>query len=283
MRALVGADGCPVRRRRPWPEARAGEAATGRPTSSSSWPTTSASPTSAATAARSRRRTSTRWRRAGSGSRSSTTPRRCWPTRAALLTGYYAQQVRRDTVPGMPERQPGHAAGVGAAAARAAPAARLSLLPLGQVARRRQAAGGRLRPLLLARGPRPLLQPARTTSRTTGKLPPVEPGTRLLRDDGHRRPRDQVPEGARGGARRRAVLPLPRVHRAALPAAGAARGHRPVSRAATSRAGTRSARERWERIQDLGIVAGHALGRRARGRPAVRLPRGARKRSGPAR
>ncbi|MGC8638745.1 MAG: arylsulfatase [Isosphaeraceae bacterium] len=25
---------------------------------------------------------------------------RCWPTRAALLTGYYAQQVRRDTFPG---------------------------------------------------------------------------------------------------------------------------------------------------------------------------------------
>lgn len=36
---------------------------------------------------------------------------RCWPTRAALLTGYYAQQVRRDTVPGLPsggrgQRQP---------------------------------------------------------------------------------------------------------------------------------------------------------------------------------
>lgn len=27
---------------------------------------------------------------------------RCWPSRAALLTGYYAQQVRRDTVPGLP-------------------------------------------------------------------------------------------------------------------------------------------------------------------------------------
>jgi arylsulfatase len=27
---------------------------------------------------------------------------RCWPTRAALLTGYYAQQVRRDTVPDLP-------------------------------------------------------------------------------------------------------------------------------------------------------------------------------------
>lgn len=26
---------------------------------------------------------------------------RCWPTRAALLSGYYAQQVRRDTVPGL--------------------------------------------------------------------------------------------------------------------------------------------------------------------------------------
>ena len=27
---------------------------------------------------------------------------RCWPSRAALLTGYYAQQVRRDEVPGVP-------------------------------------------------------------------------------------------------------------------------------------------------------------------------------------
>lgn len=26
---------------------------------------------------------------------------RCWPTRAAILTGYYAQQVRRDSVPGV--------------------------------------------------------------------------------------------------------------------------------------------------------------------------------------
>src|SRR5262249_38739509 len=25
---------------------------------------------------------------------------RCWPTRASVLTGYYAQQVRRDVVPG---------------------------------------------------------------------------------------------------------------------------------------------------------------------------------------
>src|SRR5947207_9540985 len=26
---------------------------------------------------------------------------RCWPSRAAILTGYYAQQVRRDTIPGV--------------------------------------------------------------------------------------------------------------------------------------------------------------------------------------
>ena len=27
---------------------------------------------------------------------------RCWPTRGALLTGYYAQQIRRDVIPGDP-------------------------------------------------------------------------------------------------------------------------------------------------------------------------------------
>jgi arylsulfatase A-like enzyme len=27
---------------------------------------------------------------------------RCWPSRACILTGYYAQQIRRDTMPGMP-------------------------------------------------------------------------------------------------------------------------------------------------------------------------------------
>ena len=29
---------------------------------------------------------------------------RCWPTRAALLTGYYAQQIRRDNLPGSKTR-----------------------------------------------------------------------------------------------------------------------------------------------------------------------------------
>ena len=26
---------------------------------------------------------------------------RCWPTRGSLLTGYYAQQIRRDSLPGI--------------------------------------------------------------------------------------------------------------------------------------------------------------------------------------
>ncbi|MEJ7639560.1 MAG: sulfatase-like hydrolase/transferase [Singulisphaera sp.] len=32
---------------------------------------------------------------------------RCWPSRAAILTGYYAQQVRRDKVPGVPSGNKG--------------------------------------------------------------------------------------------------------------------------------------------------------------------------------
>ena len=32
---------------------------------------------------------------------------RCWPTRGAILTGYYAQQIRRDTVPGLPSGSAG--------------------------------------------------------------------------------------------------------------------------------------------------------------------------------
>lgn len=32
---------------------------------------------------------------------------RCWPTRSSLLTGYYAQQIRRDTLPGVPSGNQG--------------------------------------------------------------------------------------------------------------------------------------------------------------------------------
>ncbi len=33
---------------------------------------------------------------------------RCWPTRGALLTGYYAQQIRRDSIPGLISGNQGH-------------------------------------------------------------------------------------------------------------------------------------------------------------------------------
>ena len=33
---------------------------------------------------------------------------RCWPTRGALLTGYYAQQIHRDALPGLGESAPVH-------------------------------------------------------------------------------------------------------------------------------------------------------------------------------
>src|SRR5262249_60172899 len=49
---------------------------------------------------------------------------------------------------------------LGEAAARPAPAARLSVVSLGQVARRRPAAGRGFRSLVLCRGPRAILPPA---------------------------------------------------------------------------------------------------------------------------
>ncbi len=66
---------------------------------------------------------------------------RCWPSRAALLTGYYAQAGPPRHGAGRAERQPGPASKMGEAAARDAPSARLSVVPLGQVACRRDAAG----------------------------------------------------------------------------------------------------------------------------------------------
>ena len=85
---------------------------------------------------------------------------RCWPTRGSILTGYYAQQIRRDTVPGVTERESG---GNRPAWARLLPelleATRLPLVPLRQVARRRSAAAERVRTLVQPERPRPPLRP----------------------------------------------------------------------------------------------------------------------------
>jgi arylsulfatase A-like enzyme len=62
---------------------------------------------------------------------------RCWPTRGALLTGYYAQQIRRDALPGVPGGGQGVRPAMGAAAAGFPQARRLSQLSQRQVAHRR--------------------------------------------------------------------------------------------------------------------------------------------------
>ena len=103
---------------------------------------------------------------------------RCWPTRAALLTGYYAQQVRRDALPGVESGEQGARGRVGPLAPGMLAAARLSLVPLRQMARRRQAAARRLRPLLPdSRTTIAILRPAAALSRTITPLPPVQPGS----------------------------------------------------------------------------------------------------------
>ena len=62
-------------------------------------------------------------------------------------------------------------------------------------------------------------------------------GQRLLHDDRLRRPCDPLPEGARREVCGAAVLLLSGVHRAALPVAGAAGGHRPLPRPLPQRLG----------------------------------------------
>ena len=65
---------------------------------------------------------------------------RCWPSRAAIMTGYYAQQVRRDTIPALRfDRRGRGAARMGETAAGDAQAPGLPLISLGQVAHRRAA------------------------------------------------------------------------------------------------------------------------------------------------
>ena len=59
---------------------------------------------------------------------------RCWPSRASILTGYYAQQVRRDAIPGVGGGGSRAAPGLGPAPARDAESARLPLLSLRQMA-----------------------------------------------------------------------------------------------------------------------------------------------------
>ena len=126
---------------------------------------------------------------------------RCWPSRAAILTGYYAQQVRRDTVPGVKSG----ASGTRPAWARLLPE---MLRPLGY----RSYHSGKWhvdgKPLQNGFDHSYSLDDhdrhfaPRQHTEDDKPLPPVDAGERLLLHHRHRRPRHQVPEGARREASR---------------------------------------------------------------------------------
>src|SRR4029453_13790526 len=151
-----------------------------------------------------------------------------------------------------------------------APTRGLSLVPLGQVARRRPAARRRLRPLVPAREPGGGFYPPGPLRGPPAPSPPAA-GQRVLRNPRDRRPRDPAPPGASGGVRGPALLPVHRLHRAALSAAGAGRRHRSIPRPVPGRMGRR-AEGAMGPDPALGPRWGPALRGRIRGRPAVRLP-----------
>ena len=139
------------------------------------------------------------------------------------------------------ERRPGHAAAVGPAPARDAQAARLPLVPLGQVARRRQAAAERLRPLVQPRTTTTGTSPRASTPRTTSRCRRSTPkagyySSTAIADHAIKCLKEHAEKHAE-----QAVLRVPRVHRAALPAARARRRTSPATARRTSPAGTRCA------------------------------------------
>ena len=132
---------------------------------------------------------------------------------------------------GRAERRPGQTPEMGEAAARDAPSARLSVVPLGQVARRRDAAGQRVRPLVLPGGRRPLLPPARPSSRTTSSSRRSSRGP-----DTTRRPPSPTTASSTSRSMPRSTAGQPfflylAFNCAAFPFAGAAGRHRPIPRA----------------------------------------------------
>ncbi len=193
---------------------------------------------------------------------------RCWPSRAAMLTGYYAQQVRRDTVPGVKS---------GGRRTRPAWAKLLPerLRPLGY--RSYHSGKWHVDGMPLANGfdrsyyvedlgryfhPRVLFEDDR-------RLPPVAPGsgyyaTTAIADHAI----GYLAEHAEQHRDRPFFLYLA-FNAPAFPPAGAARGHRPLPGRVRSGLGDRRARRDGLRIREMGLVRRPALRGRARGRAAV--------------
>ena len=154
---------------------------------------------------------------------------RCWPSRAAILTGYYAQQVRRDTVPGV--KSGGN--GVRPSWALLLPE---MLKPLGYRAYHSGKWHVDGKPLQNGFDHSYDLEDhnrnfaPQSIFEDDQKLPPVKPGSGYYTTHRLRRSRDQVPQGARGKILRQAVLRVSRLHRPALSPASSARGHRTLQR-----------------------------------------------------
>ena len=161
---------------------------------------------------------------------------RCWPTRAALLTGYYAQQVRRDTVPGIPSGGRGKRPDW----ARLLPE---MLAPLGYRSYHSgkwhidgmPIAGGFDRSYYLRDQGRFFNPQAHW--RDDSRLPPVEKGTDYYATTAIADHAIRVPRGTRRQARGPTVLSVPRVYRAALSASRVAPRHRSLPRPVSRRLG----------------------------------------------
>ena len=153
---------------------------------------------------------------------------RCWPSRAAILTGYYAQQVRRDTVPGVKSGRPGHPA------ARGPGCLPEMLKPLGYRCYHsgkwhvdgKPLQNGFDRSYSLNDHDRHFT-PRRHTE-DDKPLPPVDAKAGYYSSTAIADHAIKCSEGTRRELCRPAVLRVPRLHRAAFPAASARRGHRPL-------------------------------------------------------
>ena len=173
---------------------------------------------------------------------------RCWPTRSQP-----ADRLLCAADPHGPAA--GAAAAVDAGAAALPQAARLPLLSFRQVARDGRAQTGgrrRLRPLVCVGGSRPLFLPAEAFARTTARCRRWQ-GQRLLRDHRFRRPRHQLPEGARRRTCGAAVLFLPGVHSPHFPLQALPEDiARYRDRYLEGWDGVRE--QRWQRLRKMGIV-----------------------------
>ena len=224
------------------------------------------------TAARSPPRTSTRWRSRVCVSRSSTTRRGAGPRAAPCSPA---------TTPSRSTATPSRVSAVAPKGVRQS-WARLVPEFLRTAGYRNYHSGkwhidGKILPTgfdrsLNMQNPGQLLhRPRQLDRRPAGEGPRGREG--LLRHDRHDRPCAGLPEGPRRQPLRQALLPLPGLHRPALPAPRLTRGHRQVSRPLPRRLGGDARRPLRPPAVD-GPDQDDALAAGTRGRPALRLPDG---------